>query len=122
MRKSTSRASRCRMERICTAPSAGPDFGAGMVVIGTTFEYPNACAMSAGRLPPNRIEKKLRNAREMRFKLSSKWRVYKRVQPLPYGRGSVSSINDQRRNSAATVRERLFQRYPNYEFMPNPAT
>src|SRR5580693_1608281 len=57
------------MDRICTAPSAGPacGLGAGAGLMGTTFEYPNACATSAGSVPPNRIEKKLRNASETRF-------------------------------------------------------
>ena len=43
--------------------------------MGTTFEYPNACAISAGSVPPNRMEKKLRNANEIRFKfcLSAKF-------------------------------------------------
>src|SRR5579862_2446809 len=71
IRKSTSRASRCRMPRICTAPSAGPDcgLGGGAGLTGTAFEYPNACAMSAGSSPPNRMEKKLRKANETRLTL-----------------------------------------------------
>src|ERR1700722_16519395 len=58
------------------APSAGPAVGlggagAGAAFTGMAFEYPNACATSGGRAPPNRMEKKLRNAREILFKFFS---------------------------------------------------
>ena len=33
-----------------------------MAFTGSAFEYPNACAISAGSVPPNKMEKKLRKA------------------------------------------------------------
>jgi hypothetical protein len=50
------------------APETGSGFGGGVTLIGITFEYPNACAISAGSTPLKRIEKKLRKANEIRFK------------------------------------------------------
>src|SRR5277367_1617186 len=71
IKKSTSRASRCNSERICTAPSAalacGLGGGAAFTAIG--FEYPKAEAISGANAPENKIEKKLRNAKEILFKI-----------------------------------------------------
>src|ERR1700676_147276 len=71
IKKSTSRASRCNSESICTAPSAGPacGFGGGAAFTAIGFEYPKARAMSGANAPENKIEKKLRNAKEILFKM-----------------------------------------------------
>ena len=71
IKKSTSRASRCSSESICTAPSAAPacGFGGGAAFTGIGFEYPNAKAMSGANAPENKIEKKLRKAKEILFKI-----------------------------------------------------
>ena len=71
IKKSTSRASRCSSESICTAPSAAPacGFGVGAAFTAIGFEYPNAKAISGANVPENKIEKKLRNAKEILFKI-----------------------------------------------------
>src|ERR1700689_4354251 len=71
IKKSTSRASRCNSESICTAPSAAPAcaFGGGAAFTGIGFEYPHAKAISGANAPENKIEKKLRNAKEILFKI-----------------------------------------------------
>ena len=67
MRKSIRRASLCKICRICSAPSLVLIFGiSGAGGGGTGLAYPNSAAMSAGKIPENRIAKKLRNADEIR--------------------------------------------------------
>ena len=58
---------------ICTAPSAAPacGFGGGAAFTGIGFEYPKAKAISGANAPENKIEKKLRNAKEILFKMLS---------------------------------------------------
>src|SRR5437867_2679235 len=69
MRKSIKRASRCRMARICRAPSDGLAAGgaAGVGLGAARRESDKAEAMSSGRFPLNRMAKKLRNASIRRF-------------------------------------------------------
>ena len=84
IKKSTSRASRCSSDSICTAPSAGPacGFGGGAAFTGIGFEYPNAKAISAANVPENKMEKKLRNAKEILFKIVLFYLVQRCARPI----------------------------------------
>src|SRR5580765_6443613 len=71
MMKSTRRASRCRMESICRAPSdgRGPTCVEAVCALGAPRRVrPSLVSPSSGRDPLNRIEKKLRMASQMRPK------------------------------------------------------
>jgi len=75
------RASRCKMDKICTAPSFGPATGAtgfaaaadGVGFATDARTYPNEVATSAGSSPENKMEKKLLKAAEIRLKMIPRW-------------------------------------------------
>src|SRR5690349_8141221 len=70
MMKSMSRESRCRMERICRAPSEGRG-AAGAVaggLVAARRARPRVARASSGREPRNKMEKKLLMASQMRPK------------------------------------------------------